>query len=390
MSFLISDAIQDCSQELNIIGQKVSQSDFILFFNRANKYFFTNYKIPTTQKEQDMLVFDNVFEYPIPTDFVGFTELERPYDMTQPKFRHSTEKEVVHTVGGNRTAFKFNRDTQFLMIDYGQPSPDTGNNLGANYLNTCDSPTDNGTWTVSGDGSNLAADQQYFTQGSGSLRFLVTYSSGVTTLVNSTMNPVDISDFITAGFVFLDLFNPNNTAVTSVRIRIGSDALNYYESTATTRYRGDSIGQSFGQIGFDMSQKTTVGSPNNQSTTYVQVVITQPDQGGLYRLDNIFIANPTFFKLPYYSKYNVKANDGTYKEKVTETGDTLLCPMDFDEAFTYKVCELAASLKLSDPAEANYFRGELDPKEAGLRSKYPSGEPRTNVSYYQPQQTRRF
>lgn len=48
MSFNVGQAIQDVSQELNIVGQKVSTADFLLFFNRTNKYFQTNYKMPTT------------------------------------------------------------------------------------------------------------------------------------------------------------------------------------------------------------------------------------------------------------------------------------------------------------------------------------------------------
>jgi hypothetical protein len=59
-----------------------------------------------------------------------------------------------------------------------------------------------------------------------------------------------------------------------------------------------------------------------------------------------------------------------------------MCPFEAEEAYTYKVAEFAAVLKLNDDKEANYFRGELAPKEAYLRSKFPSQEPRINNTYF--------
>ena len=383
MSIQVSKIIQDVSQEINIVGQKVSQDDFYLFTNRANKYFLTNYKLPTVERNAAFLVFPNVFEYALFPDFTGFIELERPYDLAQPRFLHNTQKEIVHNLTGNKTAYKFQAENQFLIVNYGTPEIiDNTNFLSVIQLNQCDSITDNGTWTVSGDGSNLAIDKQYFTEGSGALRFQVTGATGFTTLECTNMNPVDLTNWLTSGFNFLDFFNPNITPVTSIRFRVGTDASNYYEMTATTRYRGDSIGQYYGQVGFDMSMKLTVGTLDIANTKYLQIYINHGVVNGIFRVDNIFASNPTYFSLPYYSKYNIKALDGSYKELVTTSDDIVLCPFEADEALTYKVAEFCAVLKMNDDAEANYFRQELMPKEAYLRSKYPSGEPRTDSVYY--------
>lgn len=391
MSIQVGKLIQDVSQEINIVGQKVSQDDFYLFANRANKYFLTNYKMPTVERNAAFLVFGNVFEYPLFPDFTGFTELERPYNEYQPRFLHNTQKEIVHNLNGNKTAFKFEAENQFLIVnynnqtivgDYSNTVTDSPNCLTVMQINYCDSLTDNGTWTIAGDGSNLAIDKQYFTAGSGALRFQVTGNTGFTTLECTNMNPVDLTNFLTSGFNFLDFFNPNITPVTSIRFRIGKDASNYYEMSAATRYRGDSISQYYGQVGFDMSAKTTTGTPDISNITYIQVYINHGVVNGIFRMDNIFCSNPTYFNLPYYSKYNIKALDGTYKELVTSSDDTVLCPFEADEAITYKVAEFCAVLKMNDDAEANYFRQELMPKEAYLRSKYPSGEPRTDSVYY--------
>lgn len=103
---------------------------------------------------------------------------------------------------------------------------------------------------------------------------------------------------------------------------------------------------------------------------------------GVYRVDNIFGSKGMFYEIPYYSKYNVKGSDGTYKEKIDSTDDTVLCPADFDEAFTYKTLEIAAAMRLRDAAMANYAGRELLPKELYLKSKYPRQESRTQMTWY--------
>jgi len=371
---LISDAIQDCSNELNIIGQRVTETDFILFFNRANKYFMSSYKMPTTQRVQDYLVFNGVREYSLPTDFVGMMQLERPYEQEQQNFLHGTQKNFMRWMQNNQTAYKFDKENQLLMVNYNE-----GESM---IIHNLDSITDNGTWAVSGDGLNLAVDEQY-TTGTGSLRFSTTYATGTAILTNSTINPIDLTDYIDNGFLFLDVFNPSDTNLTSINIKIGSDASNYYSVSSITRYNGQGIGKSFGQVGFDLSTKTTVGSPVLTANTYIEITITIPvGYSGVIRVDNLFVANPTYFTLPYYSLYNIKDLTGIYKEKITTTSDYLLCPAEFYEAITYKVCEQAAALKLSDQAEANYFLNKCGEKEVELRAKYPKQEPRNSTTYY--------
>lgn len=374
-SFLVSEAIADCSNELNVINQRITETDFILFFNRANKYFMSSYKMPTTQRVQDYLVFNGVREYSLPTDFVGMMQLERPYELDQQNFLHGTEKNFMRWMANNQTAYKFDMESQLLMINFND-----GDKMAIHNLN---SVTDNGTWTLIGDGSNLVSDNQYSTDGNGALKFGAVYAAGTATLTNSTMNTVDMTAFIDNGFIFTDVYNSSDTNLTSIKIRIGTDASNYYEMTATNRYNGQGLSKSYGQIGFDMSSKTTTGAPTITNISYVQFIVAIPvGYTGTIRLDNLFSANPVYFTLPYYSLYNVKDSSDNYKEKVTVTSDKILCPTEFYEAFTYKVCEMGAALKLGDQAEANYFMNKFAEKEVELRAKFPKLEPRITTTYF--------
>lgn len=375
MSFAIQDASQDCQNELNIIDQRVTPTDFLLFFNRANKYFMSSYKMPTTQRVQDYLLFNTVREYPLPADFVGMMNMERPYELDQQNFMHSTEANFMRWMQENWSAIKFDKELKLLMMNYL-----TGDKMVIHNLSDL---TTNGTWVAGGDASNLVIDGQYYTAGNGSMRVTVTGATGSMTLTGTGISKFDLTQYINNGFEFLDVYNSNPSPIWNIQLRIGSDASNYYQTTATTRYNGQSMDYSFGQVGFDLTAKTTVGTPVLTALTYVKITVNfDPTFSGTLRFDNLFVANPTYFKMPYYSLYNVKTNAGVYQEKATAQSDTILCPAEFDQAFTYKVCEMVSALKLKDPSRVNYFMQKGAEAEADLKVNYPCQNKRSQITYY--------
>lgn len=381
MSFLVSDVIQQMQLELNVLGQAMDDDDFILFLNKANEYVATGYKMPTTERLSDLLLFTGVNEYALPSDFAGIIEPQKPYGNWNPNFNHQSTREFMHWPYGRTTSLRFDRDSQYLVIN--EPSGDTI------QLQDFESLTDNGAWSISGDGSNLALDTQIFTQGNASLRFTVTGSGGTTTLACTGMTyPLDITDFLTQAWIFIDLQCPstNTSAITSIQIRIGSDASNYYQMSATTRYRGDTIVGGWGLIGFDLAAKTTTGTPDYTNIDYIQIVITNGTSGtnGTYRLDNLFLAKAMYFQLPYYSRFNIKDNDGTYKAEIETTDDTVLCPNgpEFTSVFTYKTLEIANAMRFHDASMASYCAAQLDKRERYLKSKYISQESKPSMTWY--------
>ena len=380
MSFVVSDAISDMNLELNLVGQRMSDTDYLLFLDRANKYFYTNYKMPTCQSEVDMLYYDGVKEYSLPSDFASIIEPKRPYDLSKNVFVNKTEKAFTHQdLGDNSTAIKWVREVPLLILKGVSSNSST-------LIQACESTTQDGTWVISGDGSLLAADDEIYSSGGASLRFTVTASTGQTVLSCSNNNSQDLTDLFTFGKFFVDLFTPstNSAALTSVKLRLGSSPSAYYEMSATTRFRGDTITTGLGQIGFDPAAKTTTGSPDITAIDYVAVVLNYGLTGvdGIYHLDNIFGSKGTYYQLPYYSKYNVKDSSNSYKQRVTATDDTILCPDDFNEIYTYKCNEMAAAIRLRDQALSNYFRQEMVPKEMSLKARYPKMESIPKTTWY--------
>jgi hypothetical protein len=386
MSLLVSDVIQSAQQELNYIsGTQFSDEDVILFLNRANKYFYTTYLLPTCVKTTDLLVYQGVPEYPLPTDFDYTCEPRRPFSLWSPVWAGSTERSIYRWNHGNQVATKFYQNTPVLVISDGtltRAQADDASSTNApssswGQIDTCGSLTDNGPWAISGDGSSLIVDNAIYSQGLGSFRFTITASTGQTVLTNPLLTTsLDFTGIVNTGKIFLDIKPPstNNSKLTSIQLRIGSDASNYYQMTPTVRQNGQTITTGWGLVGFDLTTKTTVGSPDVTALDYLQITInhgTTSAFNGQYHIDNIFYALPTYYELPYYSNTNITSSGGTLKTAITLDSDIILVPFDLEEAFIYKALELMAMQRLRDATVAEYFRGELAPKEKTLKSRYP-------------------
>jgi len=367
MSIAVSKIISNANTELQINGQRVSQVDMLVYINKAIKYFYKNYQMPMAEKMSDLLLFTGVDEYPVPSDFAGLIDPRRPFSLYSPRFEQTKSNDFYLHPENGRTAIKFIQDRQVLLVNYQE-----GDWI---RIHNCDSLTDDGTWSIAGDSAAVAVDDQYYSEGEGSLKFTIAASGGTTTLTNTGFSTLDLSSYLTSGYIFLDLYNPNTVAMPSITLRIGSDASNYYEiASVSTRHRGDTILGGWGLVSFNMSSKTTTGTPDDDAIDYIAIILNNGVSAtvdGTYRLDNIFLSEGVYFQLPYYSKYLVK-NGSTYKETVTATDDDLLVPFDIEEAIEYKTLEQAAVYSLKDQALASYFVRELTECENTLATHYPS------------------
>jgi hypothetical protein len=350
----------------------------MLFIDRANEYFSTAYRMPTQERKTDVLLFPGVYEYAAPSDLGAAIPLRKPISgASAPDFDHVTVRGLARRAYGRQMAVAYDGGTQYLVFRESDGA--------SSVLNACSSLTEDGTWAVSGDGSGLATDESIVSDGPTSLRFDVTGSGGTTTLTCSGMEAKDVSAY-EKGYAFIDLYVPrtNVTTLASVTLDIGSDASNYLSVTATTRHRGDAILGGWGKIGFDLTTRTDTGTPDLEAVTYIRMTLDHGTSGtdGTYRVDSVFLALPTYYELPYYSTKNIEDATGARKQKVTATSDTVLCPDEFRSAYAYKAMQLAAVEALQDAGLANYFSGELSPKEATLRARFPVQERRSSTSWY--------
>jgi hypothetical protein len=116
MSILISDGINELQQETKTDGERLGEADFLLAFKRANQYLNSTYKMPMTEREVNLIIEPDVYEYDLPTDFVGLIDITLGLGVQNQKVTHVSETELLHDWNGVKTSFKFDRDAQTLYV----------------------------------------------------------------------------------------------------------------------------------------------------------------------------------------------------------------------------------------------------------------------------------
>lgn len=220
-----------------------------------------------------------------------------------------------------------------------------------------------GAWEAFGDAINVEADNNNFVEGSGSIKFDISAAAGTTAgIVNSTLNPVDLSGFFKGssnGIAWA--YVVSTTGLTSYTIRYGSDASNYYTKTVTTQADGTAFVVGWNLLNFDLATFTTVGTPvetaMDYSTIFMNKLTSKVSEVG-YRFDYLCLRTGEINNLYYYSKYGWQSNTGAWKENSTTSTDFLNCDTDEYEIILTKCAELAADEvdedKVSQKQEARY------------------------------------
>ena len=263
-------------------------------------------------------VYDQVYDYALPSDFKAPISLNKQANNIYNRDQSRTySNQFNNNKKDNSYAVVWEDMTQFLRF--------------AKYLNTpltidkADSLTENGTWAISGNGSNLELDTNNYMSGIGSLK--------------------------------CDVSSPG--AVVNVIMRLGNDSSNYYSKTITAGHF-QAFETGWNLCRFDLSDAIQTGSVSmasidyititvtyntNQTVTYTKTLTTPVDMsvdnyksdGAIFaylyfstvlslstlRLDNITAHIGTLYDINYYSNYVFRNTTGTWIEEPTSDNDYL-------------------------------------------------------------------
>jgi len=310
--------------------------------NRCINHLIKDHGIYATKNRSYVDIFPSVYEYSVPSDFFDVINLQRnasPRDLLRV-----TTEDFWSNLGSYSEVFAVDtyRNAHSLLIK-------TANTSASTTINACESLTDNGTWAAEGstDAVNVATESTNQTQGSGAISFDVDVSNSVNNYAavqNSTMDQVDLSSYASKGTVFIDLYMPSVTYITSVTLRWGNDSSNYYSQTVTAQHNGFAFRSGVNTLGFAWSTATETGSVTDTTIDYLNVRVTysasQADATG-FILDNIRVENPYRVELHYYSTSFVQdGTDSSYVSKFTNTSDaSLLDNADDDILFNWALAD---------------------------------------------------
>jgi hypothetical protein len=232
-------------------------------------------------------------------------------------------------------------------------------------LNDSNSLTTNGTWAATANATNLAVDTINFVSGNASLKFDLSTGGSTGYIENSTMQSVDLTDYVNTGSAFVYVYIPSITTITSISLRWGSDSSNYYSATATTTQDSTSFVVGWNLLRLDWNGAATTGTPTNIAINYARVTFAYNGTATpSCRVDNIVFRLPAIANLRYYSNYLYRSTAGTWLEQPTSTDDSDIINLD-TTGFNMLVaeCGYLASQELAgedSSFDVDFFRKERD------------------------------
>lgn len=285
-------------------------------------------------------IYDRVYDYSLPSDFKAPSDL-KPQSSSYNNYNNASlsrtfSRQFNNQKANNQFAIVWENTVQYLRFAKYINSP--------LVLNTADSLTANGTWTVGGNASDLVLDTLNYIAGNGSLKATLS-SSG---------------------------------AIVNVKLRIGSDSGNYYEKTITAGHFQAFI-DGWNLCRFDLSDATETGSVDKTAIDYLRVTVTyNTNQTGYYevtlpdpvdmsvnsgdyfsngavflyldlgtstslstiRLDNITAQIGSLYDISYYSTCLFRTSSGTWIDIPTSDSDILnLSPISY-KIFEAEMCRM--------------------------------------------------
>ena len=390
MSYSITNLINDMQGAMH--GTTVNQvTNLYGIFNRAARDVVQ--EIDAQETKRIVLtgspIFNGVWDYPIPPDLKGNKIIDiRPQYLRKPGDKWLQDYNQAFDImknNGLQPDFTINFNTSVKSLRINSP-----NLISGVTLNQVDGITSNGTWVVGGGATNLRVDNQNFVTGAASLAFDIAAGPTSAYLENSTMGTNNIASQINQATLFLYTYFPNAAGITSVELRWGSSAANYYAVTTTQTQQATVFQNAWDLLAFNWAGATTVGSPDPSNITYLRVTWNYNGAAQTaVRLDAIQSILGRFLELEYYSKFLFRdASTGAYQETVTDVTNLVNLDTDSYNIFYNRVMYLAAQQIQGLDMTFNdgpYFLNEYMKGVQRYKSMYKSEIQKPRSNYYVPQ-----
>lgn len=263
---------------------------------RAAANMLTRCYVPEASGIQNISLYSGVFDYPIneniyEADLVDIRPqgVSRPiWDFTVKTNQANFDRTKNYYTNGTRAAFQYNNGTPIIRIVTQGTTPQV----------LLDSMNATSGWTAAGTASGLAQDTASYWKAPASLRFNLTTGTGTLT---KTINQADLSSYAGVGVAFLAVYIPSVTNLTSITLKLGSSASDYYSVTSTTGFIGAWTANNWLLVPFDFSTASTTGTPDWSAVDYAQVSIVASGTETNFHVGELFISQPCPYQILYQS-----------------------------------------------------------------------------------------
>lgn len=293
--------------------------------DRAARQFILDVDAQETKRTLEFTspIFNDVFDYPIAADVKGnkiidiFPQVQRlPRDVWSQAYNQAFDiaKQNIYA-SPDLFTMNFNTGLKTIRINAPYLNPPI-------ILNQIEGISLNGTWTTGGTASNLSVNNTNFVQGSGSLQFDITTGAGY--LENSSMTAIDLSEVVNQSYLFVNTSIPTGSALTSVDLRWGSSAADYYHLTVTQNQQALAFQNGWNLEQFIWSNAATVGTPDPSSITYARITLNVTASMTGCLMNGLSSILGSILSYEYYSKYLFRdASTGAFQETVTDDSNLI-------------------------------------------------------------------
>lgn len=333
-------------------------------------------------------VYNGVFDYPLFTDLKGNSVAD-----FYPQANRTSLDEYGQQYGQDFDLQKqYSVKPDFTMryagalrtIRINAPNLPSGT-----QINDAAEVTDNGNWVGAGGCGTPINNSVFYTDGTfGSVQ---TNLSATTTgtLTNSTMQAVNLTnDFNNNSTLFFWVYLPTASAFTSLALRVGSSAGNYYSQTnITTDFMGNPFANGWVLLSVPFTSMAVTGTPNLTAINYLQVTFNYGGGAQVGVLINQFYSRVgILFNMEYYSKYLFRdGTTGVFKEKVTADTDIINLDTDGYNLFLFASgAEATQQMQGLDALfyDASDFENRYQNELANYKNKYKGEKTKPHAFYY--------
>lgn len=249
---------------------------------------------------------------------------------------------------------------------------------------------DSTDFTAGGSAGTIFTDTVNYYDAPASIRFNLTGAS--TGTVTTTLdNPIDLTSYQGVGVCFMAIETPSGADLSTIELRIGSDATNYYQSIQSEGFLGVWQSDTWTLIAFNLASATTVLSPNIAAIDYVQVRMTTTNTLLNFRLGGLWVSMPSLNEIIYQTAAIFKNSAGVLSQEIGSDNDLIILN---DAAFSILELESAKTIALQQGGgqytdQIKGFDNILldNNSQQGLYSRYtannPSAQLRTIDTYYE-------
>lgn len=296
MSFKTVASLKDSVAAILAGLDMVNVPDLNGTLERAAANMLTRCYVPEASGIQNISLYSGVFDYPIneniyEADLVDIRPqgVSRPiWDFTVKTNQANFDRTKSYYTNGTRAAFQYNNGTPIIRIVTQGTTPQV----------LLDSMNATSGWTAAGTASGLAQDTASYWKAPASLRFNLTTGTGTLT---KTINQADLTSYVGVGVAFLAVYIPNVTNLTSITLKLGSSASDYYSVTSTTGFTGAWTANNWLLVPFDFSTASTTGTPDWSAVDYAQVSIIASGAETNFHVGELFISQPCPYQILYQS-----------------------------------------------------------------------------------------